>query len=92
MHCATFNSDARFIAGAGVDGVVRVWDVKSSRVRRTFDTPVGISYSSSSIVILALITVYSWFINLAFFLFLIYRLTQINFWNIFRRFIILILC
>jgi len=40
MSCATFNSDARFIAGAGTDGIVRVWDVKSRQVRRTFDKPV----------------------------------------------------
>ena len=40
LRCATFSSDARFIAGAGISGVVCVWDVNSARVRRTFDKPV----------------------------------------------------
>jgi len=40
MYCATFNSDARFVAGAGIDGIVRLWDTKSRQIRRTFDRPV----------------------------------------------------
>ena len=41
MLCATFNNDARFIAGAGVSGIVQLWDVNSRRIRRTFDKPVS---------------------------------------------------
>ena len=40
MYCATFSSNAQFVAGAGSDGIVRVWDVKSRKVQHTFDKPV----------------------------------------------------
>ena len=40
VYCATFSSNAQFVAGAGSDGIVRVWDVKSRKVQHTFDKPV----------------------------------------------------
>jgi len=39
VKCEHKFSDAQFVAGAGMDGILRVRDVKSRQVQRTFDKP-----------------------------------------------------